>query len=106
MRANGQTTARSIEQVALIRGGLVQVAAGGEPASIPGARVPHNVFSLLGVESILGRSFLPEEEREGNDRVVILSESLWRTRFNADRLLLGAPVLLDGESHQVVGIVP
>jgi len=96
----------SIEQVGLIRSAAVQVAAGGEPASIPGAQVPHNVFTLLGVAPILGRTFLAEEEREGNDRVVILSESLWRSRFKADPLLVGKPVLLDGESYQVIGIVP
>ena len=80
--------------------------AGGEPASIPGAEVPHNLFTLFGVEPILGRTFLPEEEREGNDRVVILSESLWRSRFNADRSLIGKSILIDGQNHQVVGIVP
>src|SRR6185295_20351972 len=52
----------SLEQVALIRGGIVQVAAGGEPVSIPGVSVPHNFFALFGVEPVLGRTFLPEEE--------------------------------------------
>ena len=64
----------SLEQVALMRGGPRQMlAGGGEPVSVPGARVPHNFFALFGVEPILGRTFLPEEEQEGNDRVVILS---------------------------------
>jgi predicted permease len=96
----------SIEQAALIRGGHVQVAAGGEPASIPGAQVPHNIFTLLGAEPILGRAFVAEEEREGKDHVVVLSESLWRARFNADRSIIGNSVLLDGESYRVIGIVP
>ena len=97
---------RSVEGVALMRANAADVTTGGEPASIPGADVPHNLFVLLGVEPILGRAFLADEEREGNDRVVILSESLWRSRFQADRSLLGRSILLDGQNCQVVGIVP
>jgi hypothetical protein len=89
-----------------MRGNRFDVASGGEPASIPGADVPHNLFTLFGVEPILGRTFLPEEERAGNDRVVILSESLWRSRFHADRSLIGKSILLNGQNSQVVGIVP
>src|SRR5262249_47628813 len=69
----------SLEQVALMRGARVQLTGAGEPVSIRGVRVAHNLFSLLGVEPILGRAFLAQEEREGNDRVVIVSESLWRS---------------------------
>jgi putative ABC transport system permease protein len=57
------------------------------------------------VEPILGRTFLAEEEQEGNDRVVILAESLWRSRFNADPSLVTQSILVD-EPHEVIGIVP
>jgi putative ABC transport system permease protein len=96
----------SLEQVALMRSNRAALTTGGEPASIPGADVPHNLFSLLGVEPILGRTFFADEEQEGNNRVVILSESLWRSRFNADPSLAGKSILLDGQNHQVVGIIP
>jgi predicted permease len=96
----------SLEHVALMRSADANVVAGGEPASIPGADVPHNLFTLFGVKLILGRSFVLEEEQEGNNRVVILSESLWRSRFNADPSLVGKSILVDGQHHQVVGIVP
>ncbi|MGH9626973.1 MAG: ABC transporter permease, partial [Bryobacteraceae bacterium] len=96
----------SLEQVALMRGSRADLAAGGQPASIPSADVPHNLFTLFGVEPILGRTFLPEEEQEGNDRVVILSESLWRSRFNADRSLVGKSILIDRQKYQVIGIIP
>jgi predicted permease len=97
---------RSLEHVALLRSSRAQITAGGEPTSIRGARVPHNLFALFGVEPILGRAFLAEEEQEGHDRVAILLESIWRSRFNADPSLVGTSILLDGEPHQVVGIVP
>jgi putative ABC transport system permease protein len=96
----------SLEHVAYMRGDRADIAAGGEPASVPSVAVTHNVFTLFGVEPILGRAFLPEEEQDGNHRVVILSESLWRSRFNADRSLLGKSILLDRENYQVVGILP
>ncbi len=96
----------SVEDLALMRASRADVAGGGEPASFPGADVPHNLFTLFGVEPILGRTFFPEEEREGHNRVVILSESLWRSRFNSDPLLVGKPILIDGQNHHVVGIVP
>jgi putative ABC transport system permease protein len=96
----------SVEQVAFMRGNRADVVAGGEPASFPSADVTHNLFSLLGVEPILGRTFLSEEEQEGSQRVVILSESLWHSRFNADRNLLGKSILIDRESYQVIGILP
>lgn len=96
----------SLEQVALMRGNAVDIASGGEPASIAGADVPHNIFTVFGVEPILGRTFVMEEETEGADRVVILSESIWRSRFNADPSLIGRSIVVDGESRQVVGVVP
>ncbi len=96
----------SLEDVALMRSTRADIISGGEPASIRGADVPHNLFTLLGVEPIVGRTFFAEEEREGNDRVVILSESLWRSRFNADRSLVGESILLDRQNYQVGGIIP
>ncbi|MEX2262052.1 MAG: ABC transporter permease [Bryobacteraceae bacterium] len=96
----------SLEHVALMRSNRADVASAGEPASIRSADVPHNLFALFGVEPILGRTFLAEEEQEGNHRVVILSESLWRSRFNSDRSLVGKSILVDRQNHQVVGIIP
>jgi putative ABC transport system permease protein len=96
----------SIEQVALMRGKSSDVATGGEPASFPTADVTANLFTLLGVKPILGRTFLREEEQEGSHRVAILSESLWRSRFNADRKLIGKSILIDRDNYEVVGILP
>ena len=95
----------SLEQVAMLRPSRAQVAAGTEPATLAGVRVTHNFFSMLGVEPLLGRSFLSEEEQEGRDRVVILSESLWRARFNADPSWLGRSIPIDGVDHEVIGVV-
>jgi putative ABC transport system permease protein len=95
----------SLEDVALMRGARVQINAGGDPESLIAVRAPHNLLSLFGVKPILGRPFLPEEDHEGSD-AVILSESLWRTRFNADPALVGRSILLSDRPRVVVGIVP
>ena len=95
----------SIEHVTILRSSRAQVAAGTEPVLLPGARVTREFFTLLGIEPMLGRAFLPEEEQPGGDRVVILTESLWRSRFNADPSWLGRSMEIDGVDHQVVGIV-
>jgi putative ABC transport system permease protein len=96
----------SIEQVAVMRSNRADLASGGMPVSIPGVDVPHNLFTLLGVETIYGRTFFPEEEQEGRHYVVILSESLWRSRFHADPSLIGQSILIDRQQYKVAGIVP
>jgi putative ABC transport system permease protein len=94
----------SLEQVAIVRNARGQLAAGTEPAIVDGALVTHNFFALLGADIVLGRTFLPEEEQPGRDRVAVISESLWRARFNAEPSTIGRSVLIDGVDHQVVGV--
>ncbi|MCX6636525.1 MAG: ABC transporter permease [Acidobacteria bacterium] len=96
----------SFEDVALIDGAELNLTGGAEPERIRAARVTANYFSLLGIQTQSGRSFLPEDGQSGHERVVILSDSLWRRRFAADPSLLGKTVALNGASHVVVGILP
>jgi putative ABC transport system permease protein len=77
----------------------------GEPELLGGIRASANLFSLLGVEARLGRTFLPEEDQPGS-RVVLISHGLWQRRFGADPKLVGQTLTLNDESHTVVGILP
>ena len=77
-----------------------------EPERLYGARVSSNLFTLLGVQPLAGRSFLPEEDVEGRDRVVIISHELWTRRFGSDRSVLNRPLSLNGQTYVVVGIMP
>ena len=77
-----------------------------EPVRVSSARVGAGYFGLLGVRPLVGRTFLPEEERPGSDRVVVLTEGVWRERFGADPAAVGRRVLLDGEPFTLVGVVP
>jgi predicted permease len=77
----------------------------GEPERFDGRRVSANLFNLLGVEPVLGRTFLQEEDQPGA-RVVILSYGVWQRRFGGDPAIIGRPLTLDGESYTVVGVMP
>ena len=79
---------------------------GAEPEEVPSAGATTELFSLLGVHPALGRDFLPEEGRPGGANVVILTDSLWRSRFGADRNILGRAITLNDQSYTVVGVFP
>ncbi|MBL8218365.1 MAG: ABC transporter permease [Bryobacterales bacterium] len=76
------------------------------PEPVRGFRATANLFPLLGVRAQLGRLFLPEEDAPGRNRVVLLSDTFWRRRFGAGGDILGRRLLLDGEPHEVVGVLP
>ena len=77
----------------------------GEPAeTAPALRISANLFSTLGIEPQLGRSFRPDEVILGNHRVLIISQRFWRTRFGGDAHIIGRTVRVDGEAHEIVGV--
>lgn len=79
----------------------------GDPVSLDARRVSHTFFSVLGIAPILGRDFLPQEDRFGgaND-VALLSEGTWRRRFGSDEEVVGRTITLDGRAREIVGVVP
>ena len=82
------------------------IGGGDVPERISGAVVSPSLFPLLGVESIKGRTFAREEEGIGHDDVIVISERLWQRRFNADPMLVGKTLLLNGRNYTVIGIMP
>ena len=77
-----------------------------EPRLIEVARVSPGLFPLLGVTPLLGRGFTAEEDEVGKNRVVALSEGLWRRHFGADPNIVGRVVKLDEAQYTVVGVMP
>jgi predicted permease len=73
---------------------------------IAGAQVSPAYFRLLGVHPSLGRDFSAADEAHGGTNVVMLSDALWRSRFNADSQIVGRPISMDGESYTVIGVMP
>ncbi|MGH9789365.1 MAG: ABC transporter permease [Candidatus Acidiferrales bacterium] len=97
---------RSFESLAATEGATFNLTGTGEPERLRGRRVTSNFFALLGVELELGRNFTPEEGRPASARVAILSHGLWQRRFGADPGILGRTLRLDGESYEIVGVLP
>jgi putative ABC transport system permease protein len=79
---------------------------GGEPERLRNAQVMANVFDIVGVEPVLGRSFVAEEDFVGPEPVVILSDAIWQRRFGGAESILGETLRLDGIPHTVVGVMP
>jgi predicted permease len=78
---------------------------GDQPEQIGVAQHTANLFPLLGVQPILGRTLLPAEEQPNHD-VVLLTEGLWRRRFSADSNIIGRAIPLDGRPYTVIGVLP
>jgi putative ABC transport system permease protein len=78
----------------------------GEPERLQGQRVSAEFFSTLGVQPLVGRDFLAEEDRAGATPAVILSYGLWQRRFGNDPGVVGKQLTLNNQSYTVVGVTP
>ena len=90
-----------------------------DPERLQGAQVSSGFFDALGIRPALGRGFVHDDETFGRHRVVVLSDALWKRRFDADPNVVGRGIMLDGdpgvigrsiiidsEPHQVIGVAP
>ena len=78
----------------------------GEASRLFGSAVTANLFSVLGAPVARGRGFVPGEDSPGRDAVVILSHSLWKTRFGGDPTVIGRVITLNSVHREVIGIMP
>lgn len=76
----------------------------GEPERLGGARVAANFFQFLGVPIARGRGFVAKEEEPGNERVVVISDALWRRRYGGDAGVVGHKLDINGEPHTIIGV--
>ena len=87
-------------------GGNVTLTGGTEPVQLRGGRVSAGYFKVFGIKPALGRTFLPDEDQLGKHQVAILSHALWVSQFGADPAIVNRDVLLDGQPHTIVGVLP
>ena len=80
--------------------------AGGPPDRVTVGLASATFFPTLGVQPILGRNFLPEEELKGADQEVLLDFALWQTRFGSDGGIVGKSINLDNTPYRVIGVLP
>ena len=78
----------------------------GEPEEIPAQITTANLFSVLGVNALLGRTFIPEDGKPGQNNVAVISFGLWQSRFGGDPRVIGRRVILDAVEHKVIGVLP
>ncbi|PYR46002.1 MAG: permease, partial [Acidobacteria bacterium] len=101
-----QTDNTVFDFMAAQSGGPATLTGSGDPVQLRGARVSARYFEIFGIQAERGRTFLPDEDQRGKDRVVILSHVLWVNQFGADPSIVDRTILLDNEPHTVVGVLP
>ena len=97
---------RSFEAIAVLKPWQPTATGGTQPERLEGQRISAGYFRVLGVAPALGRDFVPAEDVANGPDVVILSDGLWRRRFNADPAILGRFITLNGSPFTVVGVMP
>jgi putative ABC transport system permease protein len=94
------------DNLASVRGWNVSLAGGDVAESLQGEQTTYEYFDVLGVRPALGRGFHDGDDVPGAARVVVLSHGLWMRRFGGDPGVVGRAVPINGESHEIVGVMP
>jgi len=93
-------------QMAAYGGGECNLTGDQRPERVAGGAVTANLFPLLGIAPLLGRTFTTDEEQPGHDRVVILSYTLWQERFGGKAQIVGDSITVNGRASTVIGVMP
>ena len=93
------------ENMAIFSGKSMNLTGNGKPEYARATAVSASFFSVLGVEPIMGRGFLPGEDQEGHDHVVVLTHAFWQAHFAGDRNIIGKQITLNEEPYTVVGVM-
>jgi putative ABC transport system permease protein len=97
---------RSFSAFAAMRLSQANLVAGDQPVGVNTGAVPVDYLAQVGVVPLIGRTFVPGEDKAGADNVVILSHRLWKERFGGDKDAIDRQVLIDGVSCRIVGVLP
>jgi putative ABC transport system permease protein len=86
--------------------GEAHLGADGQPERVPRAGVTPGFFSVLGIQPVLGRTFVPEDDKGWPQTVAIISHGLWKRHFGSDPAIVGKSILLSGRSMTIIGVMP
>src|SRR5262249_32604644 len=95
----------SFDEVATYNSWQPTLAGNGDPERVPGMRVGDGYFRVLKATPALGRLFVPDDQVDGNDRVVVLGYSLWQRRFGGNPNVVGSSISLNSRNYTVVGVL-
>src|SRR5947209_5814451 len=84
----------------------VTLTGSGSPEELNVHRVSASYFKVLGVGATLGRTFAESKDEVGNDREVVLSNRIWRSRFGGDPNVIGRKITLDAKNYTIIGVLP
>ena len=101
-----QQRSRSFEQMAAYRNDSFTLTGQANPERLRGYMASSTLFSVLGVQPIIGRTFTADEDHRGAAPVAVLTSSLWKTRFGGDPGVLGRTITLNEKLYTVIGVVP
>ena len=96
----------SFENIGIANGISIHFVGRGGAIELPGAKVSSSLLETLGTYPALGRNFRADEDDPGRDHEVILTNSFWRSEFQADPAIVGKAITLNSESFEVVGVLP
>jgi putative ABC transport system permease protein len=94
------------EAFGVYRGMTLNLTGGNRAERVNASLASSDVFRAVGIQAQSGRTFAPDDDQPAAERTAIISDRLWRSRFNADPTLLGRTITLDNQTHTVVGIMP
>ena len=94
------------DMAAIIFNEGVHLTGAGDPKAMLGVRVSEPFFRVMGVSPAIGRTFTKEEDAPGRGQVAVISDRLWRERFGGQSSALGRDIVLDGQPHRIVGVMP
>jgi len=101
-----QQQADAFDGIYAVRNGSFNLTGDGDPIRVIAARVTAPYFETLGVQPIVGRTFRPDEDAPGKDKVVVLSYGFWQRHFGGRSSALNETLTLNGESYTVIGVMP
>jgi predicted permease len=77
-----------------------------QPEQVHALQMTADMFKVLGVNPSMGRTFNPDEDQPGKERVAVVSNRFWQRRFGGDRSVIGQRITLDGEAYTIIGVMP
>ena len=101
-----QAENRTLESVGFYGGASYNLATGDGADYVQGGTVSWTMFHVLGITPALGRDFREDEDRVGAPKTIILSDRVWRDRFEAKPAAIGQPIMVNGVPHTIIGVMP
>ena len=97
---------RSFEAIAAYRWADGSLTGSGQAEEVDAQHISASFFPILGVKTILGRNFNPDEDRRGANPTVLISEGLWKRKFGSAPNILGKRIIVGGEGRTIIGVIP